>query len=63
MHVGQAHIEQEGSSTGTCMLNELGSFLSILPCKAAQVHGLLHDVEVFIERKGHVSVTGPLKVP
>lgn len=63
MHVGQAHIEQEGPSTGACMLDELGSFLGILLGKAAQVHGLLHDVEVFVERKGHIRVTIPLKVP
>lgn len=46
-----------------CMLDELGSFLGILLRQAAQVHGLLHDVEVFIERKGHIGVTVPLKVP
>lgn len=45
------------------MLDELGSFLGILLGKAAQVHGLLHDVEVFVERKGHIRVTIPLKVP
>lgn len=45
------------------MLDELGSFLGIFLRQSAQVHRLLHDVEVFVERKGHIGVTVPLKVP
>ena len=45
------------------LLDELGSLLGVLLCKGAQVHGLLHDVEVFVQRKGHVRVAVPLKVP
>lgn len=44
-------------------LDELSSFLSILLRKAAQVHGLLHDAQVFIQRKGHVGVAVPVSAP
>lgn len=54
-------LEREGGSS-PCLLDELGCFLHILLGKAAQVHRLLHNVEVFIEREGHVSVTVSLKV-
>lgn len=55
-------LRREGDSS-PCTLDELGCFLSILLGKAAQVHRLLHNVEVFIKREGHVSVTVSLKVP
>lgn len=45
------------------LLDELGGLLGVLLCKGAQVHGLLHDVEVFVQRKGHVRVAVSLKVP
>lgn len=44
-------------------LDELSSFLSVLLRKAAQVHGLLHDAQVFIQRKGHVGVAVPVSAP
>ena len=46
-----------------CLLNELHCLFCILACKATQVHRLLHDVEVFIERKGYICVTVPLGAP
>lgn len=46
-----------------CVLDELGGFLSIRLRQAAQVHGLLHDVEVLIQGKGHVSVTVLVRAP
>ena len=45
------------------VLDELGSFLRIFLRETAQVHRLLHDVEVFVQRKGHVRVTVPLTGP
>lgn len=59
---------EEGIGTGAlcslpCLLNELHCPLCILLCKAAQVHRLLYDVQVFIERKGHICVTVPVRVP
>lgn len=45
------------------MMDELGSLLGIFLREAGQVHRLLHDVEVFIQRKGHIRVTVPLEVP
>lgn len=44
-------------------LDELSGFLGVPLRKAAQVHGLLHDAQVFIQRKGHVDVAVPVCAP
>lgn len=58
---GQASAGEAASSPR--LLDELGRLLGVSPCEAAQVHGLFHNVEVLVERKGDVWVAVPCKVP
>lgn len=61
--LSRAGARGHGGGRSPRPLDELGGLLGILLCEAAQVHGLLHDAEVLIERKGHVRVTVLLRVP
>lgn len=58
---GWGHSGPEDASPGTP--DELGGFLGVPVREAAQVHGLLHDAQVLIQRKGHVRVAVPVGAP